>query len=340
MNLNGPPVVTGITKAAIVALMLGEETSSLLFRHMTESEVESLAQEMAELGPVPGNLVEKVLTEFHQAVVAPSNGTRGGVDFTRRVLDKSVGEPASRLIMERVQRAFQSNAGFAAIDKTDPNQLSKFVAGEHPQTIALILARLNPGNAAQLITTLPEAMRVDVLTRMAHIEEISPDVVTRISDVIESRIKSLAGPTMEQSGGLRAVADLFNRLDRNVSAPVLEALDETRPELAVSIRNLMFVFDDFITLDDTTMREIVPKVERKDLVIALKGSSEELRRKFLGNMSKRAAEMVREEMDVLGAVKLKEVEKGQQNIVAIARRLEDEGLISMVGGGSGEAYVA
>lgn len=339
MNLNGPQAASGITKAAIVALMLGEEASAAIFRHMNESEVELLAQEMAELGPVPGDMVERVLVEFHQAVVAPVQGTRGGVDYTRRVLSRSVGEPASRAIMERVQKAFQSNAGFAAIDRTDPNQLSKFVAGEHPQTIALILARLNPGNAAQLITTLPETMRVDVLTRMAHIEEISPDVVTRVSDVIESRIKSLAGPTMEQSGGLRAVADLFNRLDRSVSAPVLEALEEDRPELAVSIRNLMFVFDDFATLDDTAMREIVPRVDRKDLVIALKGASEDLRRKFLGNMSKRAAEMVREEMDVLGAVKLKDVEKGQQNIVAVARGLEDEGVISMVGG-SGEAYVA
>ncbi len=339
MNLQNPQAVTGLTKAAIVALMLGEESSSQLFRHMSESEVEMLAQEMAELGPVPGNLVEKVMSEFHAAIAAPSHGTRGGVDYTRRVLTKSVGESTSRAIMDRVQRAFQSNAGFAAIDKTDPNQLSKFIAGEHPQTIALILARLNPNSAAQLITMLPEAARVDVLTRMANIEEISPEVVTRISDVIESRIKSLAGPTLEQSGGLRAVADLFNRLDRAVSAPVLEALEEKRPELAVSIRNLMFVFDDFAGLDDTAMREIVPKVERKDLVIALKGASEDLRRKFFGNMSRRAADMVREEMDVLGAVKLKDVEKGQQNIVAIARRLEDEGVISMVGG-SGEAYVA
>jgi len=339
VNLRGPETVTGLTKAAIVALMLGEESSAQLFRHMSESEVETLAQEMSELGPVPGNLVEKVMTEFHSALASPSHGTRGGVDYTRRVLNKSVGESTSRAIMDRVQRAFQSNAGFAAIDKTDPSQLSKFIAGEHPQTIALILARLNPNSAAQLITMLPEAARVDVLTRMAHIEEISPEVVTRISDVIESRIKSLAGPTMEQSGGLRAVADLFNRLDRGVSAPVLEALEEKRPELAVSIRNLMFVFDDFAGLDDTAMREIVPKVDRKDLVIALKGASEDLRRKFLGNMSRRAADMVREEMDVLGAVKLKDVEKGQQNIVAIARRLEDDGVISMVGG-SGEAYVA
>jgi len=339
VNLHGPETVTGLTKVAIVALMLGEESSAQLFRHMSESEVESLAQEMAELGPVPGNLVEKVMTEFHAAIASPSHGTRGGVDYTRRVLNKSVGETTGRAIMDRVQRAFQSNAGFAAIDKTDPSQLSKFIAGEHPQTVALILARLNPNSAAQLITMLPEAARVDVLTRMAHIEEIAPEVVTRISDVIEARIKSLAGPTMEQAGGLRAVADLFNRLDRSVSAPVLEALEEKRPELAVSIRNLMFVFDDFSGLDDTAMREIVPKVDRKDLVIALKGASEDLRRKFLGNMSRRAADMVREEMDVLGAVKLKDVEKGQQNIVAIARRLEDEGVISMVGG-SGEAYVA
>lgn len=338
MNALSPNALTGLTKAAIVALLIGEETSAALFEHMTEAEIEQLAKEMADLGPVSAEVVEKVLTDFHQAANTPFHGTRGGMDYTRRVLNKTLGEPATRQIMEKVQRAFQSTAGFTSLEQADPNQLSKFLVGEHPQTIALILARLNPSNAAQLIELLPEDVRVDVLMRMANIDEISPEVVTRISDVIESRLKALAGPTLEQHGGLRAVAELFNRLDRAISGAVLETIDQQRPELAVQIRNLMFVFDDFLSVDDNGMREIVQKVDRKDLTIALKGASEEIRVKFFGNMSKRAAEMLREEMDVLGAIRLREVETAQQSIVAVARSLEEQGLISL-GGSGGEAYV-
>jgi flagellar motor switch protein FliG len=229
-------------------------------------------------------------------------------------------------MIDRVMRAFQSNAGFASLERADPQQLSKFILGEHPQTIALILAHLQPANAAQLATLLPEELRVEVLTRMASLEDISPDVVSRISSVIELRLKALGGPSREQHGGVRAVAELFNRLERTVSTPVLEAIEEARPELAVSIRNLMFVFDDLLHVDDNGMREIIQRADKKGLTIALKGASDEIRQRFFTNMSKRAGEMLREEMEVLGAVRLRDVEKSQQEVVAIARKLEEEGL--------------
>jgi flagellar motor switch protein FliG len=240
--------------------------------------------------------------------------------------------------MDRVLRSFQSTAGFTSLEKADPQQLSKFILGEHPQTIALILAHLNPSSAAQLVTLLPDALRVDVLSRMASLEDISPDVIARISSVIETRLKSLGGVAREQHGGVRAVAELFNRLERNVSGPVLEAIEAKRPELAVSIRNLMFVFDDLVHVDDNGMREIVQRADKKALTIALKGASEEIRERFFGNMSKRASEMLREEMEVLGAVRLRDVEKAQQDVVAIARKLEEEGVI-VTGAAAGEAYV-
>jgi flagellar motor switch protein FliG len=241
-------------------------------------------------------------------------------------------------MIDRVMRAFQSNAGFASLERADPQQLSKFILGEHPQTIALILAHLQPANAAQLATLLPEELRVEVLTRMASLEDISPDVVSRISSVIELRLKALGGPSREQHGGVRAVAELFNRLERTVSTPVLEAIEEARPELAVSIRNLMFVFDDLLHVDDNGMREIIQRADKKGLTIALKGASDEIRQRFFSNMSKRAGEMLQEEMEVLGAVRLRDVEKSQQEVVAIARKLEEEGLIS-TGAAAGEAYV-
>src|SRR5262249_15194438 len=206
----------------------------------------------------------------------------------------------------------RSTAGFTSLERADPQQLSKFILAEHPQTIALILAHLNTSNAAQLVTLLPDEIRADVLTRMANLDEISPDVITRISTLIEQRLKTLGGPSREQHGGIRAGAELFNRLERNISKSVLEVIETDSPELAVSIRNLMFVFDDLRHLEDTALREIIQRADKKALTIALKGAGDDIKSKFFQNMSNRAADMMREEMEVLGAIRLREVEKAQQ----------------------------
>jgi flagellar motor switch protein FliG len=332
------PTLRGLKKAAIVAVLLGEEVVADVFRHLTEQEIESLVKEMAALGTVAQSTGEKVLEEFHQTLVAADFIAQGDVDYARRVLHKTLGPDVARRIMDRVLRAFQSTAGFTSLERADPQQLSKFILGEHPQTIALILAHLNPGSAAQLVMLLPDGLRVDVLTRMASLEDISPDVISRISSIIEMRLKTLGGPSLEQPGGVRAVAELFNRLERTVSAPVLDAIESRKPELAVSIRNLMFVFEDLQNVDDNGMREIVQRADKKTLTIALKGASEEIRVRFFSNMSKRAGEMLKEEIEVLGAVRVREVEKAQQEIVAIARKLEEEGVIA-TGAAAGEAYV-
>lgn len=328
----------GVRKAAIVAVLIGEELSAEVFRHLREDEVERLAKEVAGLGSIPSHLSETVLDEFHQSAFAAEYLARGDIEYARRVLRKSLGDQEAKKVLDRVLRTFQSTAGFNSLERSDPEQLSKFILGEHPQTIALILAHLNPGNAAHLVTQLPESMRADVLTRMASLDDISPDVVSRISTVIEQRLKSLGGPSREQHGGVRAVAELFNQLERTVSAPVLEAIESQKPDLAVSIRNLMFVFEDFTHIDDNGIREIVQRADKKGLTIALKGASEELREQFFKNMSKRAGEMLKEEMEILGAMRLREVEKAQQEIVAIARKLEEEGVI-VTGAAAGEAYV-
>jgi flagellar motor switch protein FliG len=331
-------VLSGVRKAAVVLLHLGEEVSSEVFKHLSEDEIEMLAREMAALGQVPPSTSERVMEEFHSTAVAAEYVTRGDVEYARRVLVRTLGQDNARRIIDRVQRSFQSTAGFTSLEKADPQQLSKFILGEHPQTIALILAHLHASSAAQLITLLPESLRVDVLTRMASLEDISPDVVSRISSVIEQRLKTLGGPSREQHGGVRAVAELFNRLERTISASALEAIEARKPELALSIRNLMFVFEDLLHVDDNGMRELVSRADKKALTIALKGASEEIRERFLKNMSKRAGEMLREEMEVLGAVRLREVEKAQQEVVAVARKLEEEGII-VTGAAAGEAYV-
>jgi flagellar motor switch protein FliG len=278
-----------------------------------------------------------VLDEFHQTSVSAEYATRGDFDYASRVLNKAFGTDPARRLIERLVRSFQSTAGFTSIEKADPQQLSKFILGEHPQTIAVILAHLNSGSAAQLVSQLPDDLRADVLMRMASIDEILPEVIGHISSVIDQRLKSLGGRSREQHGGVKAVAELFNRLDRAVSQRALETVEERSQDLAVQIRNLMFVFDDLANVEDTGIREIVNRADKKSLTVALKGASEAIRERIFSNMSKRAGDLLREEMELMGAIRLREVEKAQQEIVSIARKLEDEGLITT--GAAGEAYV-
>jgi flagellar motor switch protein FliG len=332
------PKFTGTQKAAVVLLAMGDDATSEVFKHLSEREIEMLAREMSALGQVPISETEKVVAEFHTTAQAADSMIRGDEDVARRMLIKTLGTEAARKIIDRVQRSVISTAGFTGLSRVDPQQLSKFVLGEHPQTIALILAHMKASAAAELIASLPSELRVDVLTRMANLEEISPDVITRVSSVIEQRLKMLGGQSREQKGGVRAVASLFNHLERTISAPALESIEAEKPELALSIRNLMFVFEDLVRVDESGMREMVQQVDKKVLTVALKGASEDIRTKFFACMSKRAGEMMKEDMEAMGAVRLRDVEKAQQEIVAVARKLEEEGLI-YTGEQAEEAYV-
>jgi flagellar motor switch protein FliG len=333
-----PIEISGLRKAAILTLMVGEDAAADIFKHLGEEEIEKIAREVATLGRVPGEVAVKVLEEFHQLWQAADYLTRGGVEYAQKLLLKTLGQELARRVLDRVVKSFESTMAFNALEKADPQQLSKFILTEHPQTIALILAHLKPAQASQLLYSLPEDLRVDVVSRMASLEEISPEVITRISSVIEQRLKAVGGSTHESYGGVRAVAELLNRTDRAVSQPVLEAIENQSPDLAVSIRNLMFVFDDLQGVEDSALREIIQRADKKVLTVALKGANEDIRNRFFTNMSKRAAEMVREEMEVMGAIRLREVEKAQQEIVAIARKLEEEGLLT-TGAAAGEPYV-
>ena len=328
--------MTKVRKAAVVLLAMGEEASAEVFKHLNETEIERIVREISTLGKVAPEAAEQVMEEFHDAAVAANITVYGDEDFPRRVITRVHGAEAARKMAERVQRSTQSRTAFSVLERADPRQVSKFILGEHPQTIALILAHMQAPSAAQLIALLPDTLRVDVLTRMANLEEISPEVVARISGVLQSRLESLSDSSREQRGGVRAVAALFNHLERNIGTPVLDAIESAKPDLAVSIRNLMFVFDDLARIDENGLRELVQRADKKTLTIALKGASEELRQRIFGNMSKRAADMMREEMDVMGAVRVREVEKAQQAIVAVARSLEEEGLIVTSGDGADE----
>ncbi len=331
--------LNGTQKAAVLMLSLGDDAAATVFKYLEEDEIQAISKEIALTKHVQPDLMDEVMEEFHTMTLAKTYITQGGIEYAKKLLIKSVGPEAARKIIDRLTKALEASAGFSSIERANPQQLSKFIQSEHPQTIALILAHLNASQAGDLIASLPETLRADVAMRMANLQEISPEVVRRISLILEQKLEALGSFATEAYGGVRAVAELFNRMDRTTGRVVLEKIENENPQLAASIRDLMFVFDDILLIDDLGIAEILKRVDKKALTTALKGTSEELRTQFFRNMSSRAVEMMKEEMEFMGPVKLKDVEKAQHEIVEIVRQLEEEGVIS-IGGGGGEDYVS
>ena len=331
--------LNGTQKAAVLMVAMGDDAAATIFKYLEEDEIQSISREIALTKNVQPEVADEILEEFHTMTLAKSYITQGGIEYAKKLLIKSVGPEAARKIIDRLTKALESSVGFTSIERANPQQLSKFIQSEHPQTIALILAHLNATQAGELIGSLPEALRADVAMRMANLQEISPEVVRRISLILEQKLESLGSYATEAYGGVRAVAELFNRMDRSTGRVVLEKIENENPQLAASIRDLMFVFDDLLLIDDLGIAEILKRADKKVLTIALKGTSDELRNCFFRNMSSRAVEMMKEEMEFMGPVKLKEVEKAQHEIVEIVRQLEEEGVIA-IGAGGGDDYVS
>jgi flagellar motor switch protein FliG len=331
--------ISGVKKAAILMVLLGDETSASLFRYLEEEEVQEITKEIARLGQINQDTADSVLDDYYKMTLARSYLMQGGADYARKLLVKAFGEITSRKLLDRVTLTLQSgSAGFGSLEKADPAQLSKFIQKENPQTIALVLAHLKANQAAALLNSLPAELRGEVVMRMASLEQISPEIIAKINTVLSQRLESMGDFSRETYGGIRAVAELINKLDSNTSGAILEKIESNNPNLALSIRNLMFVFDDILLIDDAGMREVIQGIDKKTLTVALKGTSEELRKQFYRHMSQRAVEMLKEDMEVLGAVKIKDVEAAQQEIVAVIRKLDQDGTISLRGGGS-EEYV-
>ncbi len=331
--------LSGSQKAAVLMVALGDEAAANIFKYLEEDEIQTISKEIALTKHVTPESADEVMEEFHTMTLARTYITQGGIEFAKKLLIKSVGPEAARKIIDRLTKALESSAGFTSIERANPQQLSKFIQSEHPQTIALILAHLNATQAAELIASLPDNLRADVAMRMANLQEISPEVVRRISLILVQKLEALGTFATEAYGGIRAVAELFNRMDRSTGRVVLEKIENENPQLAASIRDLMFVFDDLLLIDDLGIAEILKRADKKVLTIALKGTSDELRNCFFRNMSSRAVEMMKEEMEFMGPVKLKEVEKAQHEIVEIVRQLEEEGVIA-IGAGGGDDYVS
>ncbi len=329
----------GIRKAAILMIILGDQISGEILRNMDEEEVQAIGQEVARISSISPDQAESVLEEFYQMSMAREYVLKGGIDYAKKMLMTAFGpEHAKRLVDRLVKTLGSELASFDTLQKADPQQLAKFIHNEHPQTIALILSHLNASQAAGLLVSLPQELRADVALRMANLDQISPEIVSKIAVIIGQRLKALGEMNRESYGGVRAVSEMFNRLDSGTSKDILEAIEENDPKLVETIRHMMFVFEDLLLLSGEALKEMLGKVDRKTLTVALKGTSEQLKTHILQLMSQRGAEMLKEDMEALGPIKIKEVEAAQQQIIAVIRQLEADGTISLKGT-VGEQYV-
>lgn len=322
--------LSGAQKAAIVLIALGSEASAAILKHMSEEDVEFATSAIARLDQIPTVQIEAVLEEFHQLTTAQRLYVAGGLDYANKLLVETYGPTLAIQLVDRVVKSMSADSvSFDSFRKVDPQQLARFIQDEHPQTIALILSHLDPSQAATLLGSLPIDTRTHVAIRMADLDQISPEVVRGIAAVIGTKLRNLGELSREACGGVRAVANMFNRLDTNTCSELLDAIEQHDASLLENIRRFMFVFNDLNDLDDMGMKELMVKIDRKVLVVALKGADESLRQKFFKNQSQRAAEMLREDLDILGPVKLKDVDAAQQEIIMLARQLERDGVISL-----------
>ena len=328
--------IPGSQKAAILLVTLGERLGGEILKQLSEEEVKAVSKAIARLEKVTPNQTEAVLEEFCQSTLG--GGARGGFESAKRMLANAFGQEGAKRLAENLPKSGgRVNKHIESLQKADPIQLSRFIEGEHPQTIALILSHLSTAQAASLIANLPPPIRADVVTRIAELDRVSSDVVSHISVVIGEKLRSIGEVKTEPRGGPRAVAEILNRMDSEISEEILTNMQEQQA-LVDTIRHYMFVFDDLLLIDATAMKEVVAKIDRKLLVIALKGTSDQLKNHFLQCMSQRGGEMLREDMEAAGPVRIRDVEAAQQQILAVVQQLESQGVLSLKGGG-GDQYV-
>jgi len=321
--------LTGRQKAAILLVALGGPAAAEVLRQLTAREVEEVTLEIAELGGVPSLLMEEVLAQFWENALGRRKVERGGVDYARQILTQSFGAEEGEQILGKVVESIESRS-FRVLKHLDSGQLISFLADEHPQTIALILVHLTPRRAAVVMAGLPDALQGEVALRMARLGSIAPGVIKTIEAQLEKHVSAISLSSFA-AGGPSAVVETLQQMDRATEDAVLEALAERDPDLADEVRNMMFVFEDVAKLDGRDVREMLKELETRDLALALKGASEELAHKILENVSRRAADAVREDMRDLGAVPLADVEAAQKTILLVLRRLEEEGKVKLSG---------
>lgn len=319
---------SGLRKAAVLLISLGIETASEVLRHMNEKEVEAVSIEIARTENVSSDVIETVLTEYQDMSMAQEYITQGGKTFAREALIQAVGEKRAEEIMIRIEAATEVSA-FHQLQTVETSQLTNFIQEEHPQTAALILSHLNPRKAADILSGLNEKLQAEIMYRLASMDKTSPDLVEEVEEVIRQKMDAVFGAELSSAGGEEVAAAILNAINRNSERVVLDEIRSRDPELANGIKSLMFVFDDLKHLEDRDIQRLLAEVDQKDLALALKAVPTELEEKMLNNLSSRVAEMVREEVELLGRVRVSDVDEAQNNIMEVARMLEDEEEISL-----------
>jgi flagellar motor switch protein FliG len=330
--------LSGRQKAAILLITLGPEKSAQIFKHLKEDDIEQLTLEIANMRTVTPEEKENVLSEFYQICLAQEYISEGGISYAKEILERALGNQKAVDVINRLTASLQVRP-FDFVRKADPAQLLNFIQGEHPQTIALILAYLKPQQAAQIVSALPQDKQADVARRIAIMDRTSPEIIKEIERVLEKKLSSMVTQDYTIAGGIQSIVDILNSVDRGTEKYIIETLEVQDTDLAEQIRKRMFVFEDIITLDSRAIQRVIREVENNDWALALKSSSEEVSKSIFTNMSKRLAEMIKEDMDYMGPVRLRDVEEAQQKIVNVIRKLEDAGEIVISRGGGDEIVV-
>ena len=329
---------TGIQKAAILLIALGPERSADIFKHLKEDEIEELTLEIANTRSVSPQVKEDVLNEFYQICLAQQYIAEGGIGYAKELLDKALGEDRAKEVITKLTASLQVRP-FEFVRKTDPSQLLNFIQDEHPQTIAMILSYLTSAQAALVIGALPPEKQADVAKRIAMMDRTSPDVIKEVERVLEKKLSSLVNQDYTIVGGVDAIVNILNTVDRTTEKHIMESLEIEEPELADEIRKKMFVFEDILLLDDRAIQRVLRDVDNADLGVALKAANEEVQNVIFKNLSTRLAAMIIEDMEFMGPVRMKDVEEAQQKVVSVIRKLEDSGEIVISRGGGDEIVV-
>lgn len=331
--------LSGPTKAAIVLLAVGMDRASQILKHMSAEEVEEVTRELASLGRVPKALQEGVISEFYNVTVATEFASEGNLDFAKNVLKSSLDPKIADKVLAQIQTQVQRKP-FSFLQRAESENLLTFIQDEHPQTIALIVCHMAHHKAAEIVGGLPLAKQIEVIKRIANMDQTNPDVIREVEKGLESRLSSMLMQSMEKAGGVPTVSEILNLADRATEKAILEGLEAEDPDLVEQIRRLMFVFEDIKQVNDKGIQAVLKEVDNHELALALKTASEQLKSKIFGNMSERAASMIKEDMQYMGPVKVSDVEAAQQKVVDIVRRLEETGEVVIQGrGGEGELLV-
>ncbi|MDZ5711718.1 flagellar motor switch protein FliG [Jeotgalibacillus haloalkalitolerans] len=330
--------LSGKQKAAILLISLGPDVASSVYKHLDEEEIERLTLEISGVKKVESEVKEEILEEFHHIALAQDYISQGGIGYAKSVLEKALGAEQASAVINRLTSSLQVRP-FDFAKRADPMQIFNFIQNEHPQTIALILSYLNPQQAGQILSSLPQDVQADIAKRIAVMDSTSPEVISEIESVLERKLSSTVQQDHTETGGIESVVEVLNGVDRATEKTILDSLEIQDPELAEEIKKRMFVFEDIVTLDNRSIQRVIRDCENEDLLLAMKVSADDVKNVLFKNMSQRMAENFKEEMEYMGPVRLRDVEEAQSRIVAVIRRLEEAGEIIVARGGGDDVIV-